>query len=564
MLIDTKLNTFSALVSEATHEELLWMNGYISGIVSVNKKHHISEDKNQPVGKITIVYGTESGNAKKLATTFAAKAKKNGIIPKVSSLDQYKVAELAKEEYLFIIISTQGDGEPPASAQKFYDHLFSINDGLKHIKYAVLALGDTAYPLFCKAGEDVDVRMQLLGAQRAITLQKCDTDYSTQAEEWFDNALRYLRNVNDGVVAVADTSILPKTTSKKGYSGTILNNINLNDTGSNKKTHHIEIAAEHISYAPGDSIGLIPENPMELVQAVFEATGFETDTHVVHKGIEQPVFDLLRKNLNISFLPERTIRKYSEIIAQEIPSTKIGLHQLLKIYPVKDAQQFEKVINILEPITPRLYSISSAVNAYPDEVHITVGRDQFFIDRETQFGLCSNFLCQSANDSKIDFYIHKNEQFRLPEQDKDIIMIGPGTGIAPFRAFLQEREATGATGKNWLFFGDQHFTTDFLYQTEIQNWIDTGLLTKVNTAFSRDQNEKVYVQHKMLANGEELFQWLQAGAYLYICGAKEPMSVDVLDALQQIIVKHGQYSHQSASDFLAQLTEEGKLLKDVY
>ncbi|MEJ7681776.1 MAG: hypothetical protein WKG06_28810 [Segetibacter sp.] len=256
--------------------------------------------------------------------------------------------------------------------------------------------------------------------------------------------------------------------------------------------------------------------------------------------------------------------KYATLVGQDIPSTKIALLDLLKIYPLKDNSQFGELIEILEPIAPRLYSISSSQEAHSGEVHITVARDKFHVNDEWKCGLCSDYLSQLPVESNIEFYIHKNNQFRLPADDKDIIMIGPGTGIAPFRSFLAQRDAIGASGRNWLFFGDQHFVTDFLYQTELQNWKETGTLTKINLAFSRDQKEKVYVQHKMLQNGEEFYNWINNGASIYVCGAKEPMSADVEDTLMQIVEKFGNKTIEEAVQFVEQLKEDGRYLKDVY
>jgi sulfite reductase (NADPH) flavoprotein alpha-component len=242
---------------------------------------------------------------------------------------------------------------------------------------------------------------------------------------------------------------------------------------------------------------------------------------------------------------------------------RIDLVELLETYPVS-GDQFLEVIKILEPIAPRLYSIASSPEAHSGEVHITVAKNSFYVNDEKKYGLASDFLSHFTTDDKLDFYIHPNNQFRLPEEDKNIIMIGPGTGIAPFRSFIAERDATGASGKSWLFFGEQHFTSDFLYQTEIQNWFETGSLTKVNLAFSRDQPEKIYVQHKMLQHGAEFFEWLNAGSYVYVCGAKEPMSVDVEQTLLQIIEQFGDRSKDEAIKYLDDMKEDGRYIKDVY
>jgi sulfite reductase (NADPH) flavoprotein alpha-component len=240
------------------------------------------------------------------------------------------------------------------------------------------------------------------------------------------------------------------------------------------------------------------------------------------------------------------------------------LLDLLRIYPLKNKEQFDELITILEPISPRLYSISSSPEAHSDEVHITVARDKFYLNDEWKCGLCSDFLSQLPIDTEIEFYIHKNNLFRLPEGERDIIMIGPGTGIAPFRSFIAHRDALGATGKNWLFFGDQHFVTDFLYQTELQNWAETGVLTRLNVAFSRDQKEKLYVQHKMITHGADLYNWLLSGASIYVCGTKDPMSADVEDTLMQIVAKHGNKTTEEAIQFVEQLKDESRYLKDVY
>jgi sulfite reductase (NADPH) flavoprotein alpha-component len=273
---------------------------------------------------------------------------------------------------------------------------------------------------------------------------------------------------------------------------------------------------------------------------------------------------LLRKKLNITYLPERVVTKYARIVQQEIPSIRMDLFNLMKIYPVKDEAQFEEVVDILDPITPRLYSIASSLAAHEDEVHLTIVRNCFYVNGEVRYGLCSDYLTNLQTDTQFEFYVHKNSEFKLPSSDKDIIMIGPGTGIAPFRAFIEERNATGASGRNWLFYGDQHFESDFLYQTEIQNYLQLGALTQVDVAFSRDQAEKIYVQHKILKKGKEFFNWLESGAHVYLCGAKSPMSDDVEQALIQVIEKFGEKNSEQAQSYLNQLKEEGRYQKDVY
>ncbi|MGI8636961.1 MAG: diflavin oxidoreductase, partial [Segetibacter sp.] len=415
------------------------------------------------------------------------------------------------------------------------------------------------------AGEDVDQQLNKLGGERIIPLQKCDVDYENEADGWFAQVLHQLSNTaNDNTVEAFARVVAKKSTGKKIYDGTIVTNVNLNDRGSNKETHHIEITADGLEYLPGDSLGVIPENPITVVEPILQLLSVDRTQTFTFRNEELTAFDLLKKRLNVFYLPERVVGKYATLINQEIPVTKIGLLDLLRIYPLANSNQFEQLIEILEPIAPRLYSISSSTEAHEGEVHVTVARDKFILDDELKFGLCSDYLTALPEETNVEFYIHKNNQFRLPADEKDIIMIGPGTGIAPFRSFLAHRDAVGATGRNWLFFGDQHFVTDFLYQTELQNWKENGTLSKINLAFSRDQQEKIYVQHKMLENGAEFYDWINNGAFIYICGAKDPMSADVEDTLLQIVEKFGNKTIEEAVQFVEQLKEDGRYLKDVY
>jgi sulfite reductase (NADPH) flavoprotein alpha-component len=585
MLTTPKLQLMQELIAGSTREELIWLSGYLAGVVAQGTAAAtqiappiaalplaaaISTSPNttpeQPALRITIAYGTETGNSKKLAADFVARAKKKGVQAKLVGLEQYRLNDLSKEEYFLTVISTQGDGEPPAAAKKFYDHIHRAEVRLERMKYSVLALGDTAYPLFCKAGEDVDQQLQKMGGQRILSLQKCDTDYEAEAGSWFDRVLQQLsapaRETTPAPAAQPGQTV--RNTGKKTWSGTVLTNTILNDRGSDKQTHHLEIAAEAVDYQPGDSIGIVPENPAAIVEAIITLTGADPARLLPHRSEEHPLAHLLRRKLNIVFLPERVVARYAAIVKQDIPQTKIGLLDLLKIYPVKDTAQFHDVVGVLEPIAPRLYSISSSPEAHPGEIHLTVARDSFSINEEIKYGLCSDSLAQLKPGSELDFYVHRNSQFRLPSPDADIIMIGPGTGIAPFRSFLAERDSRGAQGRNWLFFGDRRFTSDFLYQTELQDWVKTGVLTRINTAFSRDQAEKVYVQHKMQRQSAELFRWLESGAYVFICGAKEPMSLDVELTLLDIIRREGNKNTAQAEAYLEELKEAGRYTKDVY
>jgi len=559
MIAETKLSKLRELIEDSSEQELIWINGYLTGLMSAKSAAGPLPDS--LIKKLTIVYGTETGNSKKISTVFAQQLKKAGIQIKLQSLDQYRLSDLVKEEYLLAIISTHGDGEPPAAAKKFYDYIHTNSLSLDKIKYAVLALGDTAYPLFCKTGEDVDYRLQGLGAKPLLSLTKCDVDFEQTANDWLE---RLLKTLSPAKTNSSPSQIIPsKKTGKKIYEGIILSNTNLNGRGSSKQTHHIELSANDVVYEPGDSLGIVPENPTNLVNSILNTAPIDGSKIFNYRNQDYSLYDLLKKKLNITYLPERVVAKYATIAQQEIPSTRMDLLNLIKIYPIKDEAQFEDVINILEPITPRLYSIASSLAAHESEVHLTVVLNCFTLNNEVHHGLSSDYLTNLPTDAAIEFYIHRNSEFKLPSPDKDIIMIGPGTGIAPFRSFIEERNASGASGHNWLFYGDQHFESDFLYQTEIQNYFQVGALTNVDVAFSRDQKEKIYVQHKLLARSKEVFSWLESGAYIYVCGAKS-MGEDVEKVLVQIIEEAGVNSIEQAQSYLLNLMEEGRYQKDVY
>jgi sulfite reductase (NADPH) flavoprotein alpha-component len=517
------------------------------------------------VSKITIVYGTETGNSKRLATDFAARAKQNKIVAKVVGMDQYRLTDLSKEEYLLAVVSTHGEGEPPIAAKKFYDHIHNNGFKLDQLKYSVLALGDTSYPLFCKTGEEVDEQLNKLGGQRIAPMQKCDVDYDDDANAWFSSVLKNLTLKQDvAVPSVAAAAPVVKKTGKQTYTGTVINHINLNDRGSNKATYHIELEAENLEYQCGDSIGIVPENDSQLVTDIIQVVNADGNKSLEYKKEKVTLYELLKQKINIVHLTERLVQQYATATGHTIPAGRADLLELLKKYPVKSAAQFEEILVGLNAISPRLYTIASSPSAHEGEVHVVVVKDQYFVDGKKRFGLCSDYLSQFKAGKKQTFFVQPNKRFRLPAENRDIIMVGPGTGIAAFRSFLAERDATGASGRNWLFFGEQQFSTDFLYQTEIQNWYDTGVLTKISLAFSRDQQEKIYVQHKMLEQAAELYSWLQNGASFFVCGKKDPMSHDVQQTLLHIIQHEGNKTAEQAMHYLEEMEKEGRYEKDVY
>lgn len=577
MLIESRLKQLNELAGALTTEELIWSQGYLAGVlaskgVAAGGDRVPSTTNSAGTKKLSIVYGTETGNSKHLATKFAQKAKQQGMVSKLTALDQYRLTDLVKEENLVVIISTHGEGEPPASAKKFYDFIQDDSLTLSKTNFAVIALGDSAYPLFCKAGEDVDDRLSKLGATRIHPIQKCDVDYEAEALNWFDNVLPFVEAKSKGLNNRTDVPIMgsqgvgiSNKSGRKFYQGKILASINLNGRGSKKETYHIEIGSdEKIDYQPGDSLGIVPQNRRDIVHQIIKLTGANASTTLESHKTQGTLQELLTRKLNICHLTTNNLRSISTITGYSIPDIRMDLIDILSIYPVRNPEQFLEIVKTLSPIAPRLYSISSSPCAHESEIHITVAQNLFRQKEETKFGLCSTFIGNLEEGSPIDFYIHHNRMFKLPAPDKDIIMVGPGSGIAAMRSFLYERESIGATGRNWLFFGDQHFTSDFLYQTEIQKWLETGVLSKLSTAFSRDQQEKIYVQHKMHQQGKELFDWLEKGASLYISGTKDPMSKDVENTLLNIFETHGKHSKGEAIQYLSNLKASDRYLLDVY
>lgn len=517
------------------------------------------------VNRFTLAYGTETGNSKKLATTLAKTAKERGFQVKLVALDQYRLKDLPKESYFFLVVSTQGDGEPPAAALSFFSFIQQEDVKLDSLRYAILALGDSAYPLFCQAGIDADQYLTDRGGKRLLPVVKCDQVFDEEGAKWINDISAILENGGAADSMEPASAAKPASSGKEVYHGEIITNINLNDEPSAKETHHIEIRCEgEIDYQPGDAASFTPRNPESVVGRVLEllgATGEETATYRTFTGSLREIFS---QKVGLIYLPERIIRKYAALVSQPIEGPRLNLDDLLKAHPLGKVG-LPDLLEILEPITPRLYSIASSPTAHPEELHLTVARHTFPIDSGTLGeGLCSTFLNGLAEGGNIDFHIHKNLSFKLPAPDKDIIMVGPGTGIAPFRSFLFERDAQGANGRNWLFFGEQHFVTDFLYQTELQDFLKTGVLYRLDVAFSRDQEEKIYVQHRLAEHGEEIFKWLDSGATFYICGAKAPMSFDVEKMLLQIIQNHGGLDSEKAAEYLSRLSDEGRYLKDVY
>lgn len=564
MLAAPKLKTIIDLVQSSSKEELIWINGYIAGIIQQDTTEVATLPATNVKPKLTIVYGTETGNAKQLATQFASLAKQKKCLVKLIGLDQYTPKDLEKESLLVVVISTQGDGEPPAAALSFYEYLHQIQINLNHLQYAVLGLGDSSYPLFCKTGEDVDMQLNRLGAKRIHELAKCDVDYEADANNWFNGLIEKLLTNNFSAsnnAASKNVAIVSKT-AKQTYSGLIDKKILLNDKGSCKQTFHIEIAADSVDYQPGDSIGVYPENPAHVVDEILHLLQVHPEKKFLYKDESYAIDTLLSKKLNILNLSEKIIKKYAALTEQDIPGTRMDLLDLLKIYPLKTQSQLEPFIALLQAQSPRLYTIASSPIANENAIHLTINLERFYINEAEKNGLCSHYLSEMPLQSPIHFFVQKNKRFKLPQDDVPIIMIAHGTGIAPFRSFLLQRDNAGAEGKNWLIFEEDNFTTDFLYQTEIQDWYATGHIHQLHLCFQHNVMQPATLVEKLQHHAATFMQWIEQGAYVFVSGEKDFTGAKLDQAIIDMIATSGKYSNAVA--FFQQLKNEGRFVKEVY
>jgi len=565
MLSENKLKLLQQLAHNATKEEIIWAKGYLSGYLDANSGTGQQDVQGIPATltvKPTIIYGTETGNSKKVASQLLTNFKRNKIQAKTADVFHYDIAKLEKETLSLFVMSTQGEGEFPQNAVAFYEKLKTSNANLSNLKYAVLGLGDTSYPLYCYAAELLDETLAKLGAQRILPLVKADVDYTDIVIGWQTSLSDYFAKSptlgTDAQVKPADTS------HKKNYAGVVSHKVVLNDKGANKETYHIEITANDVAYyEPGDALGVFAKNDEHSVQQILSYFKEDGNRLLTLKDTTATLQQWLRER-NIKGLSKRSINQIADLLQITYQSEKADLIDILNVVKIPVWVSINNLIEILLPVAPRLYSISSSAEAHDGQVHVTVTLDTFKVNDILKTGLASNFLAHYPIGTAIDFYIHKNNNFRLPDNDTDIIMIGPGTGIAPFRSFISHRDATGANGKNWLFFGEQHFVLDFYYQTEIQEWITTGVLTKFDVAFSRDQQHKIYVQDRIRENAVAFNEWLQNGASLYICGQKHPMGTDVENTIIEVISATRGISIEQAKQVLSQLEEQGRYQKDVY
>lgn len=549
---------------------------------------------------LTILFGTESGNSEELAQRSSRKAAKLGFSPKVVDMAEIKLADLPKNENLLVIVSTWGDGEPPDRVTSFYEQIFAAGaPRLDKSRFSVLALGDSSYPKFCQTGKDFDRRLEELGAKRYHPRTDCDVDYEGAFEKWTDGALGELLShaapkVVSAPAAAASISVSEPAPAaaavaapvieygkKNPFPAELKQRVLLNGRGSSKETIHLEfsLAGSGLTYEAGDALAVVPSNCPEVVADVLKAGKWSnSDTIETPDGSSGPMGDVLQQYYDITGLSKVIMKKYNELAPSDKLSAlledKDGLSaytygreisDLLTDFPIANLSP-KDFLSILRKLPPRLYSIASSMRAHPDEVHLTVGAVRYSAHGKKRKGVCSTYLAERAPVGQgVAVYTHHNKNFKLPaDSDAPVIMVGPGTGIAPFRSFIEDRAATGAKGKNWLFFGDQHFTTDFLYQLEWQQYLKDGVLSRLDTAFSRDQEEKIYVQTRMLEAGKDLYDWLENGASFYVCGDASRMANDVHQALLAIVATHGGKSAEEAEAYIKKLQKDRRYCRDVY
>lgn len=594
-----QVELLNRLLPALTDAQRSWLSGYLAALqgtgasaTSAAAPLAVVAANAAAVSKdVTVLFGSQTGNSHSLAKKLSRKLEEQGFQVTLSAMSDFKPNSLKKVQNLLMIVSTHGEGEPPDNAVSFYEFLYSKRaPQLGELRFSVLALGDTSYEFFCQTGKDFDKRLEELGGKRLAQRVDCDVDFDEPAAEWMNNVLGALSEASaapaaaSGAVAAAAGGTESEFSRTNPFRAEVLENLNLNGRGSERETRHIEIslAGSNLQYEPGDSLGVYPENHPRLVDELIEAMGWTAEEPVaVNKnGEERPLREALLRHYELTVLTKPLLEQAAVIASND------GLQQLvaagreteLKAYiNGRDLLDFVQdyslkgvpageFLPILRRMPARLYSIASSPKASPDEVHVTVRAVRYQAHGRNRYGVCSVHLAERVQPGDtLPVYIQHNPNFKLPEnRDTPIVMIGPGTGVAPFRSFLAEREETGAEGRTWLFYGDQHFSTDFLYQIEWQRWLKDGVLTRMDVAFSRDTDRKVYVQHRMLEKSRELYRWLQDGACVYVCGDEKKMAHDVHAALATILEQEGGLSPEEAAEYLSSMQQQKRYQRDVY
>ncbi|NBM59127.1 NADPH-dependent assimilatory sulfite reductase flavoprotein subunit [Proteus sp. G2667] len=591
-LTPEQLSKLQDATKDLSTAQIVWLSGYLWGQLNpsvVSASTTVTPVQVPEQETITLLSASQTGNARHLAEQLRDHLVAHKLNVELYSVGEYKFKQIHKTTTLIIIASTQGEGDPPEEAIAFYKYLHSKKASeMKETSYAVFSLGDTSYEHFCKAGKDFDERIAQLGATRLLPRVDADVEYQAVADEW----IKQLTELLKAKVPAQSTQVLQQTQSgttdtieasiyhrDAPFTATLLTNQKITGRNSDRDIRHIEISLEgsDLQYQPGDALGVWFNNSPEKVDELIALLWLKGDEPVTLKFQTFTLKEALLHHCELTQNSAPIVKAYAQLTRHEdllsLVSDKIKLQQYADKYPINEmvrqycaqptAQDF---VDILRPLTPRLYSIASSQQEVEDEVHLTLGVVRYDVNSRAYTGGASGFLADSLKEGdSINVFIEKNAHFRLPKDNTaPVIMIGPGTGIAPFRAFMQQRENDGATGKNWLFFGNPHFVEDFLYQVEWQRYVKSGLLTHIDLAWSRDQAHKIYVQDKLRERGNEIWRWLQQGAYLYVCGDASHMAKDVEQALLEIVMEYGNKNSEEADEYLSELRLERRYQRDVY
>jgi sulfite reductase (NADPH) flavoprotein alpha-component len=577
---------------------LQWLSGFTAGVAHERAGRTAASStgvvvapaaRSEPTARVTVVYGSQTGNSKRIAERLGRAAEAAGLAARVYAAGVYPVKDLARERLLVMVVSTQGDGDPPDDARGLIEFLQSRRaPKLEQLSFSVLALGDSSYPRFCETGKQVDERLAALGAKRLVDRVDCDVDYDTLAAGWLERVVTSARDALGSSMQTATVTRLraapaePQFSRDQPFAAEVVGNQAITGRGATKEVRHIEVslAGSGLTYQPGDALGVWHENPPVVVDEVLQALQLDGAETVELDGAAKPLREWLTTRRELTrltrpFLAQQVERSGDPRLATVLqPGHEAELRHTLKDLQVVDVLQrhpgawdAKSFVQSLRPLAPRLYSIASSQDAVGEEAHLTVALVDYELERKHRVGAASTFLASlQGEQARARVFIEHNERFRLPaDTTRDVIMIGPGTGVAPFRGFVQHREAQGATGRNWLFFGARHFQSEFLYQTEWQDAVRRGVLSRFDLAFSRDRSiPREYVQDRLRRVGRDLYAWLESGAYLYVCGDAEKMAPDVNAALVDIVTEHGGKGRDDAEAYVRRLADDRRYLRDVY
>jgi sulfite reductase (NADPH) flavoprotein alpha-component len=575
-----------ALAAKLTPEQARWISGYFAGLDAGLLR--AAAPLVAPQGRaLTILYGTETGNSRDLAKGLAQAAGERGLAAKLADMADYKVRQLKDEQDLLFVVSTYGEGDPPQPAVGFFEFLEGPRaPKLNGVRYSVLALGDSTYEKYCEAGKRIDERLHELGATSLSERVDCDIDYEEAAAAWSSRLMDLLAaEAHVSPALPARVAAGPSSTTvhdkRNPFLATVLENIRIVGRHSTKETRHVELdlSGSGLTYQPGDALGFVASNDGRVVEELLDAIGISGEIEVRVKSSSLSLASALTSRFEITSASPRFIEQWAKVSgAKELEALTgperaaerlsfLNEHHVVDIVRRFPAQGIgaDDLLAGLRSLQPRLYSIASSQAAVGDEAHLTVAPVRYELHGSGRGGVASTQIADRLEmGDTVPVYVQQNPHFRLPADDVPIIMIGPGTGVAPFRAFLQEREARAAAGNSWLFFGERNTRSDFLYQIEWQRWLKDGVLSRLDVAFSRDSGAKVYVQHRMLEQARDLYAWLEQGAHFYVCGDEKAMARDVHDTLIELVASEGGRSREAAEDYVSRLTAEHRYQRDVY